>query len=145
MTPLEARDELAGIEVDLAAKLKFTYPDAREEIFQRFIWPSATSDGGEDIAHWKNAYYRYLDALWPEHVQVTEMVHGPFAILVDQEGDDDSPFLVVPESGSFATKAAAIDYLRSVIQGSPEPFLGGLKFKVLQLSTQASFKAWCSW
>jgi hypothetical protein len=78
--------------------------------------------------------------------QVTNLIHGPFCIVVTnpQSNDDaDYPVVVAPEGG-FKTKDEARGYIEKHFAHRKEPYLG-LFFKVQQLSSGDDFIRFCSW
>jgi hypothetical protein len=80
-----------------------------------------------------------------KNVSVTDLIHGPFAVVVTdpQHPDDDQYPMVVSPLGGYATKEKALELVES-FANTKVPYLG-LHFHVTQLSSPSSFVAFCSW
>lgn len=80
-----------------------------------------------------------------KNVEVTDLIHGPFCIVVTDPGrpdDKDYPMVVAPEGG-FKTTEEALQYIDRFAKRK-EPYLG-MHFRIEQLCTPDSFIRYCSW
>lgn len=85
------------------------------------------------------------EELFKKHVTITDLIHGPFVIVVSslEDPNDDAYPMVVSPPGGYPTKEAALEYIERFGRRKT-PYLG-LHFAVVKIQREPDLIVFCSW